>query len=194
MKVLLGSKNPSKERSLRLAFEQLEINDVDIISLDVKSGVPDKPIGYEIIRGAENRNLECKEYAVKNGIQYDYICSIEGGFSVDENGLPFIVTYAVVENKFGSKSTGKSLGLRLTREMFDYIRDGYSLNKLIEEMIDVENNKQNLGITGFLSKGLLKRDVVDVEAVLTAFIPHIFSKEREELNEMVKNARRQDEI
>ena len=78
--------------------------------------------------------------------------------------------------------------------MFDYIRDGYSLNKLIEEMIDVENNKQNLGITGFLSKGLLKRDVVDVEAVLTAFIPHIFSKEREELNEMVKNARRLDEI
>ena len=32
------------------------------------------------------------------------MCSIEGGFSLDENGLPFVVTYCITENNLGQKS------------------------------------------------------------------------------------------
>lgn len=35
---------------------ELKIDNYEIISFDVKSGVSSKPIGKEIIRGAENRN------------------------------------------------------------------------------------------------------------------------------------------
>lgn len=185
MVIILGSKNPSKERALRLALEELKIDDIQIISFDAKSRVSSKPIGFEIIRGAENRNMDCKKYALEQQLNYDYICSIEGGYSLDENGLPFIVTYAVAEDRNGRKSTGKSLGLRLTRSMYEYLREGNSLNALIEEMNDIINNKQNEGITGYLSNGILKRDKVDVEAVLTAFIPLIFHEKREELNQAI---------
>ena len=185
MLILLGSKNPSKLRSLESALQELNINDKDIICIDANSNVPSKPIGYEIIRGAENRNNDCKKYAIKNSIEYDYVISLEGGYSLDENGLPFIVTYAVVEDKNGKKSTGKSLGLRLTRKMYEYVRNGYSLNSLIEQITDVDNNKQNNGITGYLSNGIFKRDKIDIDAVLSAFVPMIFDNERKVLDQKI---------
>ena len=150
MVILLGSKNPSKKRALEKALEKLQITDYEIISYDAQSSVNSKPIGYEIIRGADNRNQELKCYAKSENIIYDYLCSIEGGFSIDENGLPFVVTYCIVEDSSGKKSTGKSLGIRLSKTMFDFIKSGGSLNKVIESITSNENNKQKQGITGYL--------------------------------------------
>lgn len=93
MKMLLGSKNSSKLRALESAIKQLNITNYEIITYEVNSKTSSKPIGFEIIRGAENRNQALKEIAINNNIDYDFLCSIEGGFSLDENGLPFVVTY-----------------------------------------------------------------------------------------------------
>lgn len=185
MMILLGSSNPSKKESLELALHELNINEYEIITYDVVSGVDSKPVGYEIIRGADNRNQALKNIAKKNKLNYDYLCSIEGGFSLDENGLPFVVTYCIIENSDGKKSTGKSLGIRLSKEMFDYVKKGKSLNKLIEEIVDGNNNKHTNGITGYLTRGLYKRSLVDKDAVVSSFIPFIFSSERNLLNEKI---------
>lgn len=61
---------------------------------------------------------------------------------MDENGLPFVVSYTVIENDSGAKSTGKSLGIRLNRDMYRFIREGGSLNKIIDNLKYVQNNKQ----------------------------------------------------
>lgn len=129
MRILLGSNNPSKKRALKKALQKLSITDYEIISYGASSSVHSKPIGFEIIRGCENRNRELKKYANEFGIIYDYLCSIEGGFSLDENGLPFVVTYCILEDTFGKKSTGKSLGIRIRKTMYDYLKEGKSLNK-----------------------------------------------------------------
>lgn len=150
------------------------------------SNTNDKPIGYEIIRGTENRNLGLKEYAINNKITYDYLCAIEGGFSVDENGLPFVVTYCIVEDKNGKKSTGKSLGIRLSKIMFDYLKNGGSLNKAIEEITQTEANKQSLGIMGYLTDGLFNRAMIDSEAVISSLIPFVYKEKREKLEEYIK--------
>ncbi len=186
MKFLLGSKNPSKRKALEIALKKLEFSDYEIISYNAPSNTNSKPIGYEIIRGAENRNLAIKEYATKNDIEYDYLCSIEGGFSLDENGIPFVVTYCVTEDKFGKKSTGKSLGVRITKVMFDYLKNGGSLNKVIEEIIQKDNNKQALGIIGYLTNGLYDRANVDSEAIISSLIPFIYNEQREKLNQYIK--------
>ena len=175
MNILIGSKNPAKIKAVKDAFETLKISDVEVISVDAKSNVPSKPIGFEILRGCENRNKDVKQYAESNSIKYDYICSIEGGFAVDENGLPFVVTYAIVEDANGKKSTGKSLGIRLNREMYRYIREDGSLNSIIGEINHNKNNKQSQGIMGFLTDGILDRAKVDQEAVISALVPLIFS-------------------
>ena len=186
MIILLGSKNPSKQKALELALEELQINDYKILSYDVPSGVDSKPIGFEMIRGADNRNQALKEIAIKNNINYDYLCSIEGGYSIDENGLPFIVTNCIVEDNTGKKSTGKSLGLRLTKEMYEYIRNGKSLNKVIESITGESNKKQNGGITDYLTNGLFSREKVDKDAVISSFIPFIFKEQRETLIREIK--------
>lgn len=187
MKILLGSKNPSKKEAIEIALKKMKIKKYDIITYDSPSGTNSKPIGYEIIRGAENRNSSLKEYAIDNEIDYDYLCSIEGGFSLDENGIPFVVTYCIIEDKFGNKSTGKSLGVRITKDMFEYLKSGNSLNKAIEEITKKDNNKQSLGIVGYLTNGLYDRATVDSEAVVSSLIPFIFNKQREELNQYIKN-------
>lgn len=186
MKILLGSKNPSKKKALEIALKMLGFDGYEIISYNAPSNTNSKPIGYEIIRGAENRNFILKEYAVNNEIEYDFLCSIEGGFSLDENGYPFVVTYCITEDKFGKKSTGKSLGVRLTKGMFDYLKNGGSLNKAIENIIQTENNKQSLGIIGYLTNGLYNREKVDSEAVISSLIPFVYRKQRDQLDQYIK--------
>ncbi len=186
MKIMLGSRNPSKYESLELALHDLGYESYIIDAYDVSSGVSSKPIGFEIIRGADNRNQELKKIAYENNMDYDYLCSIEGGFAMDENGLPFIVTYCIIEDAKGNKSTGKSLGLRLTRTMYEYLRSGNSLNKVIEQIIGNGNNKQNGGITGYLTNGLLSREKVDKDAVLSAFVPLLFQEQRKLLDNEIK--------
>ena len=186
MKILLGSKNPSKKRALEKALQELNIYDYEINSYDVSSSVSSKPIGYEIIRGADNRNKELKKIAVNSNIEYDYLCSIEGGFSVDENGLPFVVTYCILEDKFGKKSTGKSLGIRISKIMFEFVKKGGSLNKVIEQIKLENNNKQKLGITGYLTNGLYSRETVDKHAVISSFVSFIYQDEKQKLEQYIK--------
>jgi len=185
MNILLGSENPSKKRAVELALVELGMKDYNIICLSSESDVPSKPIGYEIIRGADNRNRNSKIYADKNDINYEFLCAIEGGFSLDENGIPFVVTYCIVQASSGKKSTGKSLGIRLSKEMFDYIKNGGSLNQLIEEINEDTDNKSKSGITGYLSNGIYDRDIMDKDAVVSAFIPFQYKKERDALNEKI---------
>lgn len=186
MNILLGSKNPSKIKAVKDAFDTLKISNVNVISVDAKSNVPSKPIGFEILRGCENRNKDVKQYATSNSIEYDYICSIEGGFAIDENGLPFVVTYVIIENATGKRSTGKSLGIRLNREMYRFIRENGSLNSIIGEISQNKNNKQTQGIMGFLTNGLLDRAKVDKDAVISALIPLVFADKYDLLTSKIK--------
>lgn len=190
MIILLGSKNLAKTNAVDKALIKLGIEEYEIIPVAVESNTNSKPVGYEIIRGAENRNIGLKEYALENKISYDYLCSIEGGYSVDDNGLPFVVTYCVIEDKFGKKSTGKSLGIRLTKTMFDYIKMGGSLNKVIEEIVGNSNNKQTLGIMGYLTNGMYSREDIDSEAVISSFISFVYSKQKELLDENIRKRMR----
>ena len=185
MRILLGSKNESKRKSLEKALYELEVKDYEIISYDVESGTNSKPIGFEILRGAEFRNSSLKGIAHVGEIEYDYLCSIEGGFEVDQNGLPSVVTYCIIEDKNNNMSTGKSFNIRITKSMFEFTKKGGSLNKIIKE-ITGEHSKTKEGIIGYLSNGLYNRDDMDSGAVISAFIPIIYKKERSLLDEKVK--------
>lgn len=186
MIIILTSKNPSKKRSLEFALKELGIIDYEIICISSDSKVSSKPIGIEIIRGAENRNKSALEYASKNNIIFDYLCSIEGGYTIDEMGHYFITTYSVVEDNKGKLSTGQAIGLRIRKDMFDYIKSGKSLNELIEKISNKKSNKENDGITGFLSNGLITRDKMEKDSIVTAFIPFIYVKQRDDLSRAIE--------
>ncbi len=70
--------------------------------------------------------------------------------------------------------------------MYEYVKNGNSLNKIIESVLNTSNNKQKLGITGYLTNELYTREIVDSQAVISSFIPIIYSYERQVLNEKIK--------
>ncbi len=167
IKIILGSKNNSKEQAIILALNELGIDDFKIVSLEVDSHVSSKPINEEILTGAHNRNQELFKYCIDNNIEFDLLISIEGGYE-QINSYYFIVTYASVIDSSKNEYFGKSQGLQITKPMFDWVKDGKSLNKVIEKIIGNEDNKKKNGISGYLTDGYYYRSYFDSTAVISA--------------------------
>ncbi len=167
MKIVLGSKNVSKQRSILIAMSELGFDDISITTIDANSLVSSKPINDETLIGARNRNKNLYDYCRENNISFDLLISIEGGYEQIDNTY-FIVTYASIVNQSGDEFIGKSTGLQITENMFDYVKAGKSLNKVIESIINSSSNKKDNGITGYLTNGYYRRDVFESSAVISA--------------------------
>ncbi|MCI5732916.1 MAG: inosine/xanthosine triphosphatase [Tenericutes bacterium] len=100
-------------------------------------------------------------------MSFDLLVSIEGVYEKIDNTY-FIVTYASILDKNGNEFIGKSNGLQITERMFNYVKDGNSLNKVIENILNNSNNKKDNGITGYLTNGYYRRDVFESSAVISA--------------------------
>ena len=168
MNILIGSKNVSKERSIKLALNELGYTCVNTKMIEVNSLVSSKPLNEETLIGVQNRNANLYNYAISNNISFDYLISIEGGYEKVGDAY-FIVTYASVRDINGGEYFGKSMGIKLKKNMYEWVKAGKSLNSLIEKIELNQCNKKENGITGYLTSGLYKRDIVDKEAVISAF-------------------------
>ena len=94
--------------------------------------------------------------------------SIEGGYEEVEDYY-FIVTYASIINKDGCEFIGKSQGLQITKSMFDWVKNGQSLNKVIEEILANQENKKSNGISGYLTNSYYYRSVFDSTSIISAY-------------------------
>ena len=163
MKILLGSKNPSKANAIKLAMQSIGYNDIKITPIDVPSQVSSKPINEETLIGAQNRNKNLYKYCQENNIDFDWLISIEGGYE-QVNNTYFIVTYvSIIDNK-NNEFIGKSQGLQISKAM---------LNKVIESIIENSENKKVNGISGYLTNGFYKRDIFDSSAIVSALQSYI---------------------
>ena len=167
MKIVLGSKNVSKQRSILIAMSELGFDDISITTIDANSLVSSKPINDETLIGARNRNKNLYDYCRENNISFDLLISIEGGYEQIDNTY-FIVTYASILDQNGNEFIGKSSGLQITERMFNYVKDGKSLNKVIESILGNSSNKKDNGITGYLTTGYYRRDIFESSAVISA--------------------------
>ncbi len=167
MKILLGSTNVSKRRSILIAMNELGFDDISIIPVNVNSLVSSKPINNETLIGAKNRNHSLYDYCMEKDISFDLLISIEGGYEQIDNTY-FIVTYASLLDQDGNEFVGKSSGLQITERMFNYVKDGKSLNKVIESILGNSSNKKDNGITGYLTNGYYRRDIFESSAVISA--------------------------
>ena len=79
MKIVLGSMNVSKQRSILIAMNELGFDDISIVPVNVNSLVSSKPINDETLIGAKNRNHGLYNYCMENDISFDLLISIEGG-------------------------------------------------------------------------------------------------------------------
>lgn len=169
MNIVLGSKNVSKRESIVIALNELGIYDYNILCVDANSNVSSKPINEETLTGAKNRNRNLLEYCDKNNIDFDILISIEGGYEKQGSNY-FIVTYTSVINKDRQEFVGMSQGLEISERMYEWVKSGKSLNKVIESIDGCINNKKGNGISGFLTDGYYKRTNFDSSAVISALV------------------------
>lgn len=57
---------------------------------------------------------------------------------------------------------------KMINRMFNYVKNGNSLNKVIEGILGNSSNKKDNGIIGYLTNGFYRKDIFESMAVMTA--------------------------
>lgn len=181
MIVVVGTLNPAKLRSVKMALSQIfpQIQDIQIIGTSVASGVSPQPLSdSESIRGAKTRCLN----ALLEYPNADYAVGIEGGIQ-EISGLFFESGWIAVRGKEEIRRTtgcdygiGASGSYQLSEVIMSRIRLGKELGVVVDELMTMENVKQNLGAMGLVTNGLIPRDVAYVHGIIFAFAAFISDK------------------
>ena len=151
MLVAVGSTNRVKIDAAKEAFSRFFHRDVKVIGLDVKSGVPNQPIGRFTALGAKRRALESIKMASS-----DYGVGIEGGISLLW-GEWYAFGFVAVADKYGRMSTGTTGWFKLPEIVLKEVLAGSELGDVIDRFTGVEGSKYGMGAIGYLTDGLVSR-------------------------------------
>lgn len=173
--VVVGSANPVKmDASIDGIASSLQIDKQSISSMgiNVKSGVPDQPIGdKETKQGAINRARAAFDVYMDDHLKKPtYAVGLEGGVSYCENGgLECFAWIAIYDGvRLGTARTG---AFELPPQVTQHVRDGLELGQADDLVFGSSNNKQKGGAVGHLTKGVMNRAEYYKHAVILAFIP-----------------------
>jgi len=150
LRVAVGSKNPVKVDAVKEVFENI-LGQVEVIAIEVGSGVSRQPINEEAVQGAKNRALG----AIKKA-KADFGVGIEGGL-VEFNGKSYFMGFCAVINKDGNIGTGTSGWFECPPAMLDRIKNREELGDLIDELTGRRDIKKKEGAIGIFTKGNVTR-------------------------------------
>ncbi|HEC76820.1 MAG TPA: DUF84 family protein [Thermoplasmatales archaeon] len=158
LKVCIGSKNKIKIDAVKEIFDDIFSNmKIEYYKIEVKT--EKQPSGEKIMEGALKRALN----AVKGN---DYGIGIEAGLK-NEYGINFIEHYAVVADKTGYITYGKSPSFQCPEWVIEEIKKG----KEIKEILSFEEK----GLIWHLSNKIERSELIK-NAILMALIPRIKNK------------------
>ena len=172
MKLIVGSTNPVKINAVNKAFRKVfSIDKIDIKGINVSSGVSNQPTSLEeIIQGANNR----AKNAMLQIPNADFYFGIEAGICRIPDGITKYVDFAVcvVLAKDGKKSIGFSPGFEyppfVIRKIFEEKKE---VGEIFDEFLGKKDVKKGMGAIGYLSKGVVPREVFVEYAVIMALLP-----------------------
>lgn len=151
LKLAVASANPVKLNAAKEAFLLVFQRDIEIVSLDVPSGVSDQPMTFNETRlGAKNRVENAK-----TDTKADYYIAFEGGVDVYEDGPK---TFAVICISNGEETIyGQSALLPLPISVYAKLLEGIELGTAMDDLFNTQNIKQRGGAIGQLTNGLETR-------------------------------------
>ena len=174
MKILIASKNPVKIDATKEAFSHY-FEDIEILSFDVSSGIPDQPIDNETFEGAKNRALELQKINKEKNLEGDFFVGIEGGIQkLYDIWFSFSVTCII--DKEDTIGFGTSPNFELPEFIIKKLLDRIELGDVMQDLTKVENIKQKGGAISFFSKGKIDRKSLYVPGIMVALI-HFLNKE-----------------
>ncbi|WML45689.1 DUF84 family protein [Neobacillus sp. PS3-40] len=148
MKIIIGSKNPAKIMAVKNAFPE----DIEIISLDIPSGVRDQPFSdEETIKGAINRAMNSLHAALG-----DIGIGLEGGVQETTQGL-FICNWGALVSKNMEPIIAGGARILLPEEIANRLRNGEELGPVMDDYVKIQNVRKHEGAVGIFTNGLINR-------------------------------------
>jgi inosine/xanthosine triphosphatase len=166
--IAIGSRNPAKIEAVR-AGAALVLDDIDVISVDVDSGVRAQPFGdEEMIAGA----LQRARAALTAEAAAHYGIGLEGGVSELAEGL-FATAWCVAVDRAGQAGYASAGHFQLPQRVADLVRDGMELGHADDVVFGRSNSKHGEGSIGLLTAGKIVRAQYYAPAVVRALIPFV---------------------
>ena len=168
-KVLVGSTNPVKINSTKLAFETaFPGEEFDVEGQSAESNVRDQPMSdSETFEGAYNRAKDVRQHD-ENA---DFFVGIEGGVE-DKNGdLEAFAWTLIMQN--GSVGKARTATFTLPHEVSSLVRAGMELGHADDQVFNRTHSKQQNGAVGLLTNDAIDRTEYYKHAVILALVPFI---------------------
>ncbi|MHB8930979.1 MAG: inosine/xanthosine triphosphatase [Melioribacteraceae bacterium] len=168
MKILVGSKNPVKVASVKESFAKY-FDNVDVIGIEVESGVSTQPVNDQTFIGAQNRAIKLKELNDTQNLSADYFVGIEGGITKQFEKW-FAFGCMCIIDKEGRIGFGTSPHFELPQNVVEKLLQGIELGDVMDEIMNQQNTKQKHGAIGFFTNGVMNRKELYVEGLKVALI------------------------
>ncbi len=167
IRILVGSLNPVKVDSVRLAFGKFHDN-MEVEGISVESGVPDQPIDLETFDGALNRVTSLH----KTYKGFDYYVGIEGGL-FNYYSKWFAKGVVCIKDASGNSAFGESASFEIPDYFMEKINAGMELGHVIDEVTSDKNTKQKGGAIGHLTNNVMTRKDLYIPGIIAALVPFI---------------------
>jgi inosine/xanthosine triphosphatase len=171
MKILVGSKNPVKIASVKEALKNY-FDNIDVIGIEVESGVSVQPINDETFAGALNRAIRLKEINDSQKLDADLFVGIEGGITKQFDKWFAFGCMSIIDNN-GRTGFGTSPHFQLPQSVVNKLLKGIELGDVMDEIMNQQNTKQKGGAIGFFTNGVMNRKELYVEGLKVAIIPFL---------------------
>jgi inosine/xanthosine triphosphatase len=169
MIILVGSKNPVKLKAVEEAFS-LYFDSIDVVGLQIESGVPDQPIDDETFKGAENRAKELQKLNDVENFNADFFIGIEGGIQQTYNKW-FAFGCMCIIHKSGKTSFGTSAHFELPDIVTKQLLERKELGHVMDEIMQQENTKQKGGAISYFTNGKMSRKELYISGIISALVP-----------------------
>ncbi len=171
MKILVGSKNPVKISSVEDALKNY-FDNIEVIGIEVESGVSVQPINDETFVGAQNRAIRLKELNDLQNLGAELFVGIEGGITKQFDKWFAFGCMCLLDNN-GRIGFGASPHFELPQKVVDKLLKGIELGDVMDEIMNQQNTKQKHGAIGFFTNGVMNRKELYVEGLKVAVIPFL---------------------
>ena len=171
MKILVGSKNPVKIKSVEKAFS-LYFENITVEGINVDSGVPVQPVNDETYIGAQNRASKLKEMNDKQNLGADFFVGIEGGIAKQYNRWFAFGCMCIIDNE-NNIGFGNSPNFELPDIIVKKLLTGTELGEVMDEILNQQNTKQKQGAIGFFTNGVMNRKELYIGGLKVAIIPFL---------------------
>lgn len=149
--VVVGSTNPAKLEPVRRVFGEL-FPDLEVRGVEVPSGVPDQPIGYQqTLLGARNR-----AHAALGIEGASWGLGLEGGVEFDDHG-GWLFNIAYILRSDGQSGFARGGSIRLPDPVAQRVRLGEELGQVIDDLARLKDSKKAGGAVGYLTLGRVPR-------------------------------------